>query len=77
MHYNGCPLDVGWVSVGGGPLTVGRGSVGDLSGVLVVRQGSVGGLFWGSLLGSPLGVSIGGLHQGLRQVSIRGPLGFH
>ena len=87
--------------VGGGPLTVCRGSVGDLSGVLVVLQGlvgdslvgvsvggsplgvlmvcqgSVGGSFWDLCWGSPLGVSIKGLHQSLHQVSIRGPSGFH
>ena len=42
--------------VGGGPLTVCRGSVGDLSGVLVVLQGSVGD--------SLFGVSVVGLHWG-------------
>lgn len=42
--------------VGGGPLTVCRGSVGDLSGVLVVLQGSVGD--------SLFEVSFGALHWG-------------
>ena len=58
------------MSVGGGPLTVCRVSVGDLLGILVVHQGSVRGLCWWS----PSGVSVGGLCWGLHQGA---PSGVH
>ena len=78
---NRCLLDVGWVSVGGGSLTVCRVSVGDLLGILVVHQGSVrglcslsgvsvGGLCWGLHQGAPSGV-----HQRSIGVPLRGSLG--